>query len=166
MKTLSAIATAAALLGVAAGAQAAPEGLTEAQVHAVIDPWYSQFKVAGHPDVKAIQETVVSPDYQTCNGYLPSDCWGRDVSMKTVAGLGMAIPDLNLDMKEVLIAGDRVTVIGEVFGTPAVDLFGVPHSGKSFRMQFVDVQTIKDGKLYRTIHMENWLSALNQLRAK
>lgn len=30
----------------------------------------------------------------------------------------------------------------------------------------VDVQTAKDGKIAKTYHMENWLSALGQLRAK
>jgi len=66
----------------------------------------------------------------------------------------------------VLISGDRVTVLGEVTGTPAGDLFGVPHTGKSFKILFLDPQTIRDGKLVRTVHMENWLSALTQLRAK
>ena len=30
----------------------------------------------------------------------------------------------------------------------------------------VDIQTIKDGQITKTYHMENWLSALGQLRAK
>ena len=83
-----------------------------------------------------------------------------------IGGLTTGIPDLEFQMKEVLISGDRVTVLGEFEGTPDGGLFGVPHSGKSFRVMTLDVQTIKDGKIVRTFHMENWLSALNQLRAK
>src|SRR5580704_7218351 len=64
------------------------------------------------------------------------------------------------------VAGDRVVVRGEVTGTPAGELFGVPHSGKSFRIMAVDIQTIRDGKIAQTFHMENWLSAIGQLRAK
>jgi hypothetical protein len=30
----------------------------------------------------------------------------------------------------------------------------------------VDIQTIRDGKIARTFHMENWLSAIGQLRGK
>jgi hypothetical protein len=30
----------------------------------------------------------------------------------------------------------------------------------------IDIQTIKDGKITKTFHMENWLSAMGQLRAK
>ncbi len=77
-----------------------------------------------------------------------------------------SIPDMKFDVKEVLVAGDRVIVRGEVTGTPAGDLFGVPHSGKSFRIMAIDIQTIRDGKIARTYHVENWLSALGQLRVK
>ena len=30
----------------------------------------------------------------------------------------------------------------------------------------VDIQTITDGKIAKTYYMENWLSAIGQLRAK
>ena len=56
-------------------------------------------------------------------------------------------------------------VRGEVAGTPAGPLFGAPHTGKSFRIMSIDIQTIKDGKLVKTYHLENWLAALGQLRA-
>ena len=67
---------------------------------------------------------------------------------------------MKFDIKEVLVAGDRVIVRGEVTGTPAGELFGVPHTGKSFRIMAIDIQTIKDGKIAKTFHMENRLSAL------
>jgi predicted ester cyclase len=151
----------------AANAQAGPRDLTEARAQAVIGPWYSQLTAATRGDVKTIWEKVVGPDYQTCSGYLSGECLGRDAAIKLIGGLTQAIPDLTFQIKEVLISGDRVTVVGEMAGTPAGDLFGgVPHTGKSFRMMTLDVQTIKDGKIVKTIHMENRLSALNQLCAK
>jgi hypothetical protein len=64
------------------------------------------------------------------------------------------------------VSGDRVIVRGEVSGTPAGDLFGVPHTGKSFRIMAVDIQTLRDGKIAKTYDLENWLSALGQLRAR
>lgn len=30
----------------------------------------------------------------------------------------------------------------------------------------IDIQTIQDGKISRTYHLENWISAVGQLRAK
>src|SRR6476659_11387963 len=128
----------------AAVAPAAAQGLTEAKARELIAPWYSLFNVATRGDVKTIQEQVLTADYETCAGYLPGECWDRDTSIKRVSGFATSIPDLKFDIKEVLVAGDRVIVRGEVTGTPAGDLFGVPHTGTSFRILSVDIQTIKD----------------------
>ena len=140
--------------------------LTEQQARAVIAPWYGLFDIATRGDVKAIQEAVLTEDYESCAGYLPGECWGRETSIKVVSNFASTIPDMKFEIKEVLVAGDRVVVRGEVTGAPAAELFGVPHSGKSFRIMAVDIQTIRDGKIAKTFHMENWLSAIGQLRVK
>jgi ketosteroid isomerase-like protein len=164
MKKLSHLALAAVLLTAASAASA--QGLTEAQARAAVAPWYALFNLASRGDVKTVHEQVLTVDYESCWGYLPSECWGRDASIKVVGNFANSIPDMKFEIKEVLVAGDRVIVRGEVSGTPAGDLFGVPHTGKSFRIMAIDIQTIKDGKIARTYHLENWLSALGQLRAK
>lgn len=71
-----------------------------------------------------------------------------------------------ISVLNVSVSGDRVIVRGELSGTPAGELFGVPHTGTSFRIMAIDIQTIRDGKIGRTYHLENWLSALGQLRPK
>ena len=164
MTRLSRFAIAAASLMSASAASA--QGLTEAQAEAVIAPWYSLFNVATRGDVKAIQEQVLTADYEFCSGYLPGECWGRDTSIKEVGNFARSIPDMRFEIRETLVAGDRVIVRGEVTGTPAGELFGVPYTGKSFKIMTIDIQTIKNGQIAKTYHIENWLSALGQLRAK
>src|SRR5882672_3283245 len=159
---LSHLAIAVLVLTIAPAASA--QSLSGAQARAIIAPWYSLFNIAGRGDVKAIHEQVLAADYESCSGYLPGECWGRDTSIKVVSNFANTIPDMKFEIKEVLVAGDRAIVRGEVTGTPAGELFGVPHTGKSFRMMAIDIQTIKDGKITKTFHMENWLSALRQLR--
>jgi steroid delta-isomerase-like uncharacterized protein len=154
------------MLIIACSSTTSAQSLTETEARAIIAPWYSLFNVATRGDVKSTHEQVLSTDYESCSGYLPAECWGRDTSIKVVGNFANSIPDLKFDIKEMLVAGDRVIVRGEVTGTPAGELFGVPHSGKSFRIMAIDIQTIKDGKIAKTYHMENWLSALGQLRAK
>ena len=155
----------AALLTVACSASG--QGLTEAQARTLIAPWYALFNqpVAGEA-VKSVHEQLLAPDYQSCWGVLPGDCWGRDQSMKVVGNFANSIPDMKFDIKEVLVSGNRAIVRGEVSGTPAGELFGVPHTGKSFRILAIDIQTIRDGRIVQTYHLENWLSAVGQLRAK
>jgi ketosteroid isomerase-like protein len=164
MKLLVQLAIATALLTGAGAASA--QTLTEAQARAVIAPWYSLFNQPVQGDMKTLQERVLTADYESCGGYLPGECWGRDASIKVVGGFAKSIPDMKFEIKEVLVAGDRVIVRGEVTGTPAGDLFGVAHTGKSFRIMAIDIQTIQDGKISRTYHLENWISAVGQLRAK
>jgi len=164
MKKLAELVIAIAVLTVPVTGWA--QALTEAQARVVIAPWYALFNQPVLGDMKALQEQILTPDYESCWGYLPGECWGRDNSIRVVGGFGKSLPDMRFEIKEVLVSGDRVIVRGEVAGTPAGDLFGVPHSGKSFRIMAIDIQTIRDGKIARTYHLENWLSALGQLRAK
>jgi len=151
---------------IAAIAPAAAQGITETSAREIIAPWYILFNVATRGDVRAIQEQVLTADYESCSGYLSGECWGRETSIKVVSNFSNSIPDMKFDIKEVLVSGDRVIVRGEVTGTPAGELFGAPHTGKSFRIMAIDIQTIRDGKIAKTFHMENWLSAIGQLRAK
>ena len=164
MKRLVELVVTAAMLTIPAAASA--QTLTEAQARTAIAPWYQLFNQPVQGDMKTLQEQILTADYESCWGYLPGDCWGRETSIKVVGGFAKSIPDMKFDIKEILVAGDRVVVRGEVTGTPAGDLFGVPHKGKSFRIMAIDIQTIRDGKIARTYHLENWLSALRQLRDK
>ena len=164
MKWLAQLVAAAVVLTAPLAVSA--QSLTEPQARAVVAPWDSLLNQPVQGDMKTLQEQVLTADYESCWGYLPGECWGRDASIKVVGGFAKSVPDMKFEIKEVLVAGDRVIVRGEVTGTPAADLFGVPHSGKSFRIMAIDIQTIRDGKIARTYHLENWLSALGQLRAK
>src|SRR5256885_15511522 len=141
---------------------ASAQSLSEAQARAAIAPWYSLFNQPVEGDMKTLQEQVLTADYESCWGYLPGECWGRDASIKVVGGFAKSIPDMKFEIKEVLVAGDRVIVRGEVTGTPAGDLFGVPHSGKSFRIMAMVIQTLIDGKIARTVHFEKWLCAFGR----
>src|SRR5258707_11869834 len=62
--------------------ETAMTSLTEEQARATIAPWYSLFNVATRGDVRAIQEQVLTTDYESCAGYLPGECWGRETSIK------------------------------------------------------------------------------------
>src|SRR5258707_602654 len=117
----------------AAASAASGEELTEAQARAVIAPWYGLFNQPVAAEVvKVVHEQFLSPDYQSCWGVLPGECWGRDQSMKVVGNFAKSIPDMKFDIKEVLVSGNRVIVRGEVSGTPSGELFGVPHGGKTY----------------------------------
>jgi len=144
------------------------QALTDAQARAAIAPWYAMFNQPFAGEVAAQHEKVVAAEYKTCwqPEDVPGGCWGKEQSIKTIANFAKTVPDMKFEIKEVLVAANRVIVRGEVTGTPSGDFFGVPHGGKSFKIMAIDIQTIKDGKIVQTYHLENWLLGLGQLRAK
>ena len=111
MIKLALLSLAAVLLTGASAVSA--QGLNEGQARTIVAPWYSLFNVASRGDVKAIHEQVLIADYESCSGYLPGECWDRDTSIKVVGNFANSIPDMKFEIKEMLVAGDRVIVRGE-----------------------------------------------------
>ncbi len=118
--------------------------MTEGEARAIIRPWYSMFSQPVAGDVAGLHDQAVTGDYRSFTGDGPGESWDRGTSIAVISGFATSIPDMRFEIKEVLISGDRVVVRGEVSGTPAQGLYGgaIPHSGKSFRIMAIDIQTI------------------------
>src|SRR5436853_7711352 len=106
MRWLAQLVAAAAVLTTPLAASA--QSLTEAQARAVITPWYSLFNQPVQGDMKTLHEQVLTADYESCWGYLPGECWGRDASIKVDGGSAKSVPDMTFEIKEVLVVGGRV----------------------------------------------------------
>ena len=74
------------------------------------------------------------------------------------------IPDLRWDIQEVIVSGDRVVVRSIASGSPKGEFFGMTLDGsKSFKIDTIDIHTMKDGKIAEVHHVEGWATALQQL---
>ncbi len=165
MKLMNRILTATAIASTALFAHTGvhAQNLTDAQARAIIAPLYKNFTVP-QGDVAENVKAGTTTDWQSCVN--DTKCRGQEDSIKSFTGIGKAIPDLKLEVKEVITQGDKIVVRSEMSGTPAGDFMGVPHSGKSFKVMTIDIHTVKDGKLSYTNHLEDWAGALGHLRAK
>ena len=107
----------------------------------------------------------VSKDWQSVGNYS-----GKNKTAGAFIGqLGFfakLIPDLKWKVEEMIQAGDRVIVRGRASGTPKGPLFGVDGKGKSFTIMSNDIHTIKDGRIVKTYHVEDWAGALAKLKGK
>ena len=107
----------------------------------------------------------VSKDWQSVGNYS-----GKNKTAGAFIGqLGFfakLIPDLKWKVEEMIQAGDRVIVRGRASGTPKGPLFGVDGKGKSFTIMSNYIHTIKDGRIVKTYHVEDWAGALAQLKGK
>src|SRR5205814_4012455 len=89
----------------AGASTASAQNLTEAQARTIIAPWYSLFNVATRGDVKSTQEQVLTPDYESCAGYLPGEWWGRETSIKVVGKISSCIPVMQFEIAVVVDGG-------------------------------------------------------------
>ena len=164
MKTYNLARVVAALVSIAwlLPSAALAQTLTTEQARAAIAPFYQALN-AGN-DAVALVNQATSPEWMSCGGN--DACRSRDQVGASIAGLQKTVPDLKWEIKEVLVSGDRAIVRGEATGTPAGPFMGVPPGGKSFRIMSIDVHTIKDGKLVRAYHVEDWMGAVRQLSSQ
>lgn len=79
------------------------------------------------------------------------------------------IPDLVWQPVEVIESGNQVIVRSKVTGTPNSpegNFFGLPTDGtKSFSTMSIDIHTVENGKIVKVNHIEDWSTALKQLKA-
>lgn len=136
--------------------------LTHADARALVAPFYDALQRPATKDVRALVERVASPDWRSYASNTQSK--SREEFIQQVMGFGKLLPDLTWTIEDVWVDGDRVIVRSEARGTPAGDFMGVPHGGRSFAIMTLDVHTVRDGRLVAAHHVEDWASALRQLR--
>ncbi len=76
------------------------------------------------------------------------------------------IPDLKWVPQEILNEGNKYIVRSLASGTPNGDFMGLPTDGtKSFKIMTIDIHTIVDGKVVEVHHLEDWGTAMKQLKS-
>ena len=130
---------------------------------AAVAPFYQALNAEFAKDSPDLVKQATAPEWVSCRSN--EGCNSRN---EVIAGIGAqlkSVPDLKWQIKDVLVSGDQVIVRGEATGTPAGEFFGAPHTGKSFKIMSIDVHTLRDGKMVRSYHIEDWIGAVRQLNA-
>jgi predicted ester cyclase len=151
-------------VALAFAASPASAQMTEETARASLVPFYKALNAANAREAPELIRQSTTPEWVTCRG---NDlCNSRDEVMAAIGQRLRNIPDLKWEIKEVLVAGDRVIVRGEATGTPTGELMGSPTNGKSFKLMSLDVHTLIGGKITRTYHVEDWQGAFRQMAQK
>jgi len=76
------------------------------------------------------------------------------------------IPDLKWVPQDIVNEGNKYVVRSLASGTPNGDFMGLPTDGtKSFKIMTIDIHTIIDGKVVEVYHLEDWGTAMKQLKS-
>lgn len=160
------IALAAATLALAACASVqTPDRIGQEQAQRLVATFYDALNEPAKKDVDALVKSSTTPDWLSCGGNA-TDCVGQATVIAGFKRRGMVVPDLKWSVSDVVVTGDIVTVRGEASGTPVQEFLGVKPTGKTFRILYISVHTIRDGKIAHSYHVEDYAGAVRQLTAR
>jgi len=76
------------------------------------------------------------------------------------------IPDLKWEPQDIVCEGNKYVVRSIATGTPNGDFMGLPTDGtKSFKIMTIDIHRFEDGKDVEVHHLEDWGTAMKQLKS-
>jgi steroid delta-isomerase-like uncharacterized protein len=122
--------------------------------------WYDAFN---NRDA-ALAQKVMSEDWIDIPA-APGQPPGRKGVEFILDDLSKAFPDFRITPVEILQDGNKVVVRSELTGTQRAPFMGFPAKNRTMTIQTIDIHEFNDGKIIRTWHSEDWLTALHQLGA-
>jgi predicted ester cyclase len=110
----------------------------------------------------ALLRQAVTPDWE----YIPASAGqlpGPDKMIPVFAQMSAALPDMQITILDVLIHDNRIGVRAEVTGTQSGPLMGIAATSKPVHFAIHSFHEIRDGRIAKTWHLEDWLSVFRQL---
>jgi predicted ester cyclase len=87
-------------------------------------------------------------------------------AQKSVRQVWKGLPDLRVDLDQVLADGDVALAHGTVGGTATGRLYGAPATERSFQASFFDYIRIDDGRIIERVQQADVLAQMRQLYGK
>jgi predicted ester cyclase len=132
--------------------------LTHEEALAIVEPFYNLFRAEKRDWDKA----WLALDDNWKAYYTNSAYRTKEDTRPYLQGLFDIVPDINVEIRQIIVDGDTIAVRSELSGTPVKD-FMVPYSGRSFSIMTIDINHVKNGKIIALYHAEDWGTAIKQL---
>lgn len=129
-----------------------------------VRPFYTDcLTVNPRADVAATLGRLLADDFTSINA---AETKGKAQLIGQVQFFWKLIPDLTWEIQEMLQDGNRVVVRSLATGSPCGDFMGLNLDGsRSFRIMTIDLHTVEDGRIRQVHHVEEWATAIRQLKA-
>jgi predicted ester cyclase len=137
--------------------------LTVEEARRISAPLYDALNRPREKDVSALLARACHDDYRSY--HTNEEFMTRDQLADVFRTMGETIPDLAWEVVDIRVLGDLIIVRGEATGTPVAQFWGAAPTGKSFKTMAIDLFTVREGRLATAYHIENWMTALEQLNA-
>ncbi len=130
----------------------------------IVKPFYTKALTVNTETNPAEVMSKVLADNFVSRGSVESK--GKEQLIGQVGFFWKLIPDLKWEIQEMIQEGNQVVVRSLASGTPKGDFMGLPTDGtKSFKIMTIDIHTVENGQVVTVNHLEDWGTAMKQLKA-
>jgi steroid delta-isomerase-like uncharacterized protein len=116
-------------------------------------------------DDPSILDELAAPDIYVSYPILPGPIQGAGPFKEVLAGVRAGLPDIKIEVGNLIAEGDFVVAPWTISGTHLGDLMGIPPSGKRVTWDGITIYRIEDGKVVDERGEENGLGLLRQIGA-
>ena len=88
---------------------------------------------------------------------------GWEEAKNSVRQVWKGLPDLRVELDQVLASGDVALARGTVRGTATGRLYGAPATRRSFQASFFDYVRVEDGRIIERVQQADVLAQMRQL---
>ena len=114
-------------------------------------------------DLEAAAQFVDAARYrENCVGFTHGFVDWQE-ARKSVRQVWKGLPDLRVELDQVLASGDVALAHGTVRGTATGRLYGAPTTKRSFQASFFDYVRVDDGRIIERVQQADVLAQMRQL---
>jgi steroid delta-isomerase-like uncharacterized protein len=130
----------------------------------IVLPFYTQcLTVNTRTDVTMTMDQLLASDFKSINA---AEIKTKAQLIGQIQFFWKLVPDLKWEVQEILQDGNRVIVRSLASGTPNGNFMGLPLTGdKTFKIMSIDIHTVENNKITEVYHLEEWTTAIQQLKA-
>ena len=116
-------------------------------------------------DDPSILDELAAPDIRVSYPILPDPIQGAGAFKEVLAGVHVGLPDIKIEIEDVIAEGDVVVATWTMSGTHLGELMGIPASGNRVKWRGITVYRIEAGVVVDERGEEDGLGLLRQLGA-
>jgi hypothetical protein len=110
-----------------------------------------------------VLETLLAEDFQSINA---KETKNKAQLIVQIENFWRLMPDMKWEIKDMVHEANQVVVRCEFSATPNGSFMGMDLDGnKSFKIMSMDMHTIENGQLNKVYHLEEWTTAIAQLKS-
>lgn len=118
--------------------------------------------VGGTSNLNDRLQQLLADDFQSRNA---AESKNKQTMIAQINGFWKLMPDMRWEIQDMVQEGNRVVVRSLFSASPKGNFMGMELDGtKSFKTMAMDMHTVENGQIQTVYHVEEWSTAIAQLK--